>query len=543
MSKPESVPHRAIAKSIRILGIVVLVSSAMINPWVGGLYRQDVVNFVDVMQGYCIWGLIVGTILFVLSCRMKGNLSDGVLNGSILFCTVLLIVLLDRLLLAIIGLPYWIPDPVIHYRHRPGASRIVRDMTGKATQIQINRYGHHDDDFPEEKPSGELRGLMVGDSITMGDGVHRGQTFANQMEGLLSRYGRSYDTYQMINTGVQGYSTSQELYVLEESLRFDPDFIAVGFCMNDVTLPFEMLGGEEATTAPHIDFTLRSGLGSAHFLTNYVLNATGYGRLIQKLRYNRFKGNPNVDRWSFDTEEMCASPPLDSRFTPGWKIVLRDLERMYRLARERDIPIILMILPNKFQLFNDRYKEPQKLLSAHARRHGIDCLDFTLVFEELFHGDVVDILTARGMKIPLLEQRLPLYEVQETKYFRDYHHLTPMGHYVVASLLTHYLGARGIVEIDAGNLQEEVDAFRQKNMGKYRLTITRNFDEFLRKTDALRVLGYVKLALRIYQNSLDFYEDEDSRARIRQEISAAEKELEELEQTGSQVPMPSVSRQ
>ena len=80
-------------------------------------------------------------------------------------------------------------------------------------------------------------------------------------------------------------------------------------------------------------------------------------------------------------------------------------------------------------------------------------------------------------------------------------------------------------------------------MGKYRLTITRNFDEFLRKTDALRVLGYVKLALRIYQNSLDFYEDEDSRARIRQEISAAEKELEELEQTGSQVPMPSVSRQ
>jgi hypothetical protein len=53
----------------------------------------------------------------------------------------------------------------------------------------------------------------------MGHGVTSDETFANQLERqLLKASGRKYDHYQIINAGVQGYSTFQEFHVLERSL-------------------------------------------------------------------------------------------------------------------------------------------------------------------------------------------------------------------------------------------------------------------------------------------------------------------------------------
>src|ERR1044072_3194763 len=100
--------------------------------------------------------------------------------------------------------------------------------------IRINSYGHHDDEFPIQKDKDEFRGIVLGDSIAMGHGVTYEETFANQLEVLLKASGSKYHSYQIINAGVQGYSTFQEYHVLERSLVFRPDFIAVEFCMNDV---------------------------------------------------------------------------------------------------------------------------------------------------------------------------------------------------------------------------------------------------------------------------------------------------------------------
>ena len=49
----------------------------------------------------------------------------------------------------------------------------------------------------------------------------------------------------MMNTGVHGYATFQEVAMLRESMRFQPDFVAIGFCMNDVTDPSVVKRGFE----------------------------------------------------------------------------------------------------------------------------------------------------------------------------------------------------------------------------------------------------------------------------------------------------------
>jgi len=48
---------------------------------------------------------------------------------------------------------------------------------------------------------------------------------------------RAHDTHQIINTGVEGYSSNHEYAVFREPLVFSPDFVTVGLCLNDIADP------------------------------------------------------------------------------------------------------------------------------------------------------------------------------------------------------------------------------------------------------------------------------------------------------------------
>jgi hypothetical protein len=128
-----------------------------------------------------------------------------------------LLLMADRALLVVFGLSYWIPDPVIGYRHRPNTVRVrgsrllpAQDEHLRGMRIVINQYGHHDDDFPRAKPPREFRGLMLGDSVTMGGGIEKDDAIANQLEAILRTSDYKHASYQIINTGVEGHSTNHE---------------------------------------------------------------------------------------------------------------------------------------------------------------------------------------------------------------------------------------------------------------------------------------------------------------------------------------------
>ena len=54
---------------------------------------------------------------------MARKRTEGRTNLCVLVATISLVVLADRMALAWVGLPYWIVDERIHYRHRPGVTR------------------------------------------------------------------------------------------------------------------------------------------------------------------------------------------------------------------------------------------------------------------------------------------------------------------------------------------------------------------------------------------------------------------------------------
>lgn len=93
---------------------------------------------------------------------------------------------------------------------------------------RFNELGCRGRDYAIPRPAGTSRILLLGDSYTLGVGVHEEDTFAHQLEGLLNQEmatasGRRYD---VVNCGVSGYGTREERILYElVGAQYTPDVV------------------------------------------------------------------------------------------------------------------------------------------------------------------------------------------------------------------------------------------------------------------------------------------------------------------------------
>lgn len=104
----------------------------------------------------------------------------------------------------------------------------------EAKSVETNKYGLRDYEYPLAKPPNTLRICVLGDSVTFGLNLFVEDTYPKILEKMLnSTYGNEIK-FEVINFAVIGYNSSQEEIVLKEKcLKFDPDMILVGSCLND----------------------------------------------------------------------------------------------------------------------------------------------------------------------------------------------------------------------------------------------------------------------------------------------------------------------
>ncbi|MEX2207632.1 MAG: SGNH/GDSL hydrolase family protein [Myxococcota bacterium] len=94
--------------------------------------------------------------------------------------------------------------------------------------VNHDAHGFRGPEIAKEKAPGKLRVLVLGDSFTYGIGVADDETFSARLEALDPRY-------EVLNTGVNGYGTAQELLLLrDQGLALRPDVVVVVFFWNDV---------------------------------------------------------------------------------------------------------------------------------------------------------------------------------------------------------------------------------------------------------------------------------------------------------------------
>jgi len=124
-------------------------------------------------------------------------------------------------------------DPVLGWRKVPGKEGWI-DGRGYRVHEKINSKGLRGPEFPYDKPEGEFRILVLGDSFVEGYFVSLEDLFIQRLEDALNRRGDGY-RYRVINGGTGAYSTDQELLFFQnEGRKYEPDLVLLVACYNDM---------------------------------------------------------------------------------------------------------------------------------------------------------------------------------------------------------------------------------------------------------------------------------------------------------------------
>ena len=104
--------------------------------------------------------------------------------------------------------------------------------------VQLNRLGMREREFAPEPAAGRFRVVVLGDSMTFGQGAPQDEVWPRVLERALAAAPPPGATgVEVINLALPGYNTAQELALLKEAgLALHPDLVVVGFFYNDVEL-------------------------------------------------------------------------------------------------------------------------------------------------------------------------------------------------------------------------------------------------------------------------------------------------------------------
>ena len=200
-------------------------------------------------------------------------------------------------------------DELLVYRHKPSWEKRYGDVL-----VTYNERGLRDRPILS-KAEGEYRILALGDSITFGWGVPQNQIFAFRLEQLLQ--GRLQRPVRVINTGVCGYNTVQEVtYFKQEGITFQPDLVMLTYVQNDI----------EENIRPFDPWTGGKSLPDMAM------------RMLGKLWFYRLAHH--TYRYA-ESEQLNGQSSNPLQGGAGWNHSMSALDELVAMCDEHNIPLIV----------------------------------------------------------------------------------------------------------------------------------------------------------------------------------------------------------
>jgi hypothetical protein len=299
-------------------------------------------------------------------------------------------------------------------------------------KFAINSKGLRDDEIPYDKPAGEYRILVCGDSFTLGYTVDRHDLFVDLLERALQQSGAKA---QVINGGTEGYSTDQEmLWLRQEGLKYQPDLVVLAFYQNDI-----YWNGQESYFGKGKPRLLRSGNGIQvenpdlketerfGWLARHSALAGTWANLRTAMRYGETMQAPLANGQYMPREEWVVISNEPPFITDGYAYTELALRGFKKTLAEQKIPGLVALIPSREQVQDESQKDYAtkfKLREGEwdpnlpTQKVGAICASLGL--------DIVD---------PLPELRAAYKKTQEPLYFAKDWHLNADGNRILADVL------------------------------------------------------------------------------------------------------------
>ncbi|MBI3668538.1 MAG: SGNH/GDSL hydrolase family protein [Acidobacteria bacterium] len=177
-------------------------------------------------------------------------------NLGLAAASFLIVLLIFEAALRIAGFSYtsfFEVDPYVGWKLRPGSEGWNRSE-GMA-YVKINSAGLRDREHTKAKPPNTFRIAVLGDSMAEARQVPIEKTFWSILERKLAACDTFHGTtVEVINFGVSGYGTGEELHMLREEVwDYSPDLVLLAFTTaNDISDNSRKL--DAGNIAPHYYF-------------------------------------------------------------------------------------------------------------------------------------------------------------------------------------------------------------------------------------------------------------------------------------------------
>lgn len=331
--------------------------------------------------------------------------------------------------------PIWEPDPVLGWKHIPGASAIWTEE-GHGL-VEINGLGLRDRERTLDRPTGTFRVAVFGDSMTEAAQVNLDQSFTIGLEQVLSNPARPVE---VMNLGVNGYGPPQELLLFRQvGPQFRPNLVILAvFLDNDVAdchpeLRSNQTGSPFAETGADTlkwDFSrAEQSYQDYHAEPKYTLRRTS---ALYRYLGSRWKRMADARAPTASASAQIpkryqlylSSPP--PAWEQAWSVLERVILEFASEAKSQGSQLVILNMPAG-QVVNDAawrdvlekhpamaqakwdLQQPRRRLTEFAHQHGVPLID---PFEEFRRA----------------ESSPPLF-------FGSVGHLTPAGHALMVRCL------------------------------------------------------------------------------------------------------------
>jgi lysophospholipase L1-like esterase len=244
-------------------------------------------------------------------------------------------------------------DERLVHEHRPRSTARLMNV-----EVSINADGLRDRDYPLEA-AGAYRMIFLGDSLTLGWGVKREETFEYLLEERLNRQ----RPVEILNFGAGNYNTAQQVTLFaKKGLKYRPDKVVVFYFINDAE--------------PTPRESRWSFLGHSRLITFY------WSRV-----------NIVLSKYAADGDFLSQYRALYGEGRPGWDAAKASFRRLKALCAEHRIALQAVLLPELHDVKHQPFRREYSMVEEFLRGEAIPVLDLTPRFSQI-DGDPLRLWVA-----------------------------------------------------------------------------------------------------------------------------------------------------